>query len=575
MTQWTYAKYNNAEPLQGPEGVPASIVRMLYSRGVTTPEQMEDFLSERPQCTHDPFLLQDLPEAVDLILATIDAGEKICVYGDYDADGVTSCSLLLSVFSHLTDKLCYHIPSRFKEGYGLNNKAIEEIAADGVSLIVTVDCGSTSPDEVRFAKSLGLKMIVTDHHSPYVGKDPDCLFVNPKREGSQYPFSGLSGCGVAFKIAQGIQRRLEARGDFRFAKAELNDLLDLVAISTVADVVPLLDENRTLVKYGLDRINRLDRPGLKALVSLLKISDKVIVSDNIAFILAPNINALGRMGSASIGVELLTADGKNQQRLLELANCMIENNQARKSIQDETFRKCMDVMEREDCGDLFPVIFAPDAHEGVAGIVAGNLKESLFKPVFVITRRPDGQLKGTGRCIPGLNLHQMVSSCSDILIRFGGHAGACGLSIEEEHLSAFREKMQHVMAEKIAENPDIMTEKLQLEKELSPSEKTLTFARQLQKLEPYGADNPKPLFSICKGRIASFSTMGQDNQHIRFTIQSNDGISVSCVLFRRAGEFRDLFYKGSMIDVAGELNVNEYMGSCRLQFVVKDIRRSC
>ena len=573
MAKWTYLQLNK-EPVRGPEGVPDSIVRMLMERGVTELAAMEDFLSTRPRTTHDPFLMPDLGESVDKILAAADNGKKICVYGDYDADGVTSCSLLMNVLSHLTDNLCYHIPSRFFEGYGLNNGAIEEIKNEGTDMIITVDCGSTSSDEVSFAKSLGLDIIVTDHHSPYVDKTPDCLFVNPKRTDSKYPFSGLSGCGVAFKLAQGIQRKLEAKGDTRFTKADLNSLLDLVAISTIADVVPLLDENRSLVKYGLDRLNRQERPGMRALLNLLKLDDKELTSDNIAFIIAPNINALGRMGSASVGVELLTGKDDEMKRLNNLARQMYDNNQARKGIQEETSRKCLDAMVKEDCGKLFPVIFAPDAHEGVAGIVAGNLKESLYRPVFIITRRADGILKGTGRCIPGLNLHEMVSTCSDILIRFGGHAGACGLSLPEEKLQEFRSRMQTLMEEKLAETPDLLEEHIIIEKELDRDEKTLEFAQALQKLEPFGAENPKPLFSICRAQVLSVFTMGQENQHMRFTIQTGDGVSVNCVLFRRAGEFSDTVQKGTRVDVAGELSVNEYMGNCKMQFIVKDIRRS-
>ena len=574
MSKWTYLQVNSKEPVRGPEGVPASIVRMLVERGVTDLPAMEDFLSNRPRTTHDPFLMPDLAEGVDKILAAVESGKKICIYGDYDADGVTSCSLLINVLSHLTDKICYHIPSRFFEGYGLNNGAIEQIRSEGTELIVTVDCGSTSPDEVNFAKSLGMDIIVTDHHSPYVGKTPDCLFINPKRADSKYPFSGLSGCGVAFKLAQGIQRRLEAKGDTRFTRTELNSLLDLVAISTVADVVPLLDENRSLVKYGLDRLNRQERPGLKALLNLLKLDDKELTSDNIAFIIAPNINALGRMGSASVGVELLTGGEHEMKRLGNLARQMYDNNQARKGIQEETVRQCLDAMVKEDCGKLFPVIFAPEAHEGVAGIVAGNLKENLYRPVFIITRRADGVLKGTGRCIPGLNLHEMVSTCSDILTRFGGHAGACGLSLPEEKLPEFRARMQALMEKKLQESPDLLEEHLILEKELEPQEKTLEFAQALQRLEPFGAENPKPLFSICNAHVLSVFTMGQENQHMRFTIQTMDGVAVNCVLFRRADEFLDMVRKGSRIDVAGELSVNEYMGNCKLQFIVKDIRRS-
>ena len=288
MSTWIYQQKRNT-PAWGPAGVPAAVMDILGRRGVSTPGQAEDFLAESPKCTYDPALMPDLQQAAEVLLAAAEAGKRICIYGDYDADGVTSTALLYSVLKKLTDRVSFYVPSRFTDGYGLNKDAVGRIAKEGAQLLITVDCGSTNREEVEEAKRLGMDVIVTDHHELEAGKEPDCLFVNAKRSDSQYPFSGLSGCGTAFKLAQAIQRLLASRGDDRFTRQDLTDLLDLVAISTVADVVPLLDENRSLIKYGLRIVNSRKRKGLRILLEQLKLADQQIDADDFGFILAPHI----------------------------------------------------------------------------------------------------------------------------------------------------------------------------------------------------------------------------------------------------------------------------------------------
>lgn len=571
MSKWII-KQNTYNMEQERYGVPASIIQIIKDRGVSD-DKISDYLSSAPQTTYDPFLLPDLKEAAQLLIDTAKSGKRICVYGDYDADGVTSTTLLYTVLKYLTPNVCYYVPSRFTDGYGLNNKAIDGIKADNVDLLITVDCGSTSPNEVDYAKSLGMEVIITDHHRLREGQDPACLFVNPKRLDSKYPYTELSGCGVAFKLAQGMQRVLEERGDLTITKGRLNSLLDLVAISTVADVVPLLDENRNLVKYGLDRINRRTRTGLNSLLERLDINDKVITSSNVAFILAPNLNALGRMDSASMGVRLL-ASLDEKEELDKLADETVRTNIKRKSVQEETAKICENSLSSMDCGEYAPIIYAPGAHEGVAGIVAGNLKERFHKPVCIVTPADDGSLKGTGRSVQGINLHELFENCGDVFLRFGGHAGACGFSLKSECLDQFRQKMQELVKVQIDNDPSLKEESLVIEKELAENEKTLEFAAALQKLEPFGEGNPVPLFCVKGAHISNAYTMGSDGQHLRFNIASADGICINCVLFSRANDFKDIVFSGSRVDVAGELDINEYRGERKLQIKVKDIRVS-
>ncbi|MFA7196416.1 MAG: single-stranded-DNA-specific exonuclease RecJ [Anaerovoracaceae bacterium] len=572
MARWVFAQQND-EPLKGPQGVPETIVRILRDRGIIDFSDIEDFLDPFPQRTYDPFLLNDMAPAAEEILRTADAGERICIYGDYDADGVTSVSLLLCVFRKLTDRVCYFIPSRFKEGYGLTRRAVKAIADEGAALIVTVDCGSSAIDEVDYARSLGLRMIVTDHHNPCPEAIPACLFINPKRYDTTYPFPHLSGCGVAFKLAQAIQRLLEEKNDHRFTKTDLNKLLDLVAISTVADVVPLLDENRTLVKYGLEIINRRERPGLEALLNALDFSGKSVEAEHIAYLLAPNINAMGRMQSADIGAEVLCSGGKSRSELDRLARCMTESNKSRKAEQEKTGKLCREIIEQGGSGEWFPVIFAPDAHEGVAGIVAGHLKETLYRPVFIVTSGENGRIKGTGRSIPGLDLHEMITEVSDLFERFGGHAGACGFTMKRENLEPLRAAMQKAVLERLRNDPNLLEEEILITKTLDASEKTLDFAQMLRRLEPYGEKNPKPLFCSGDSRIESLHFMGRESEHVRFTLRGEDRTPLSCILFRRAGDYGDLLRRDALVDVAGELTVNEFRDNQQVQLVVKDMKR--
>lgn len=569
MAKWIFAD-NNIEIRQELEGVPVSILRMLKRRGVEE-EKFEDFLAQYPKASYDPLLLDDLKPACEKILDYARSGKRICVYGDYDADGVTSTCLLVSVISHFTDKVSYYIPSRFSDGYGPNNIAIKKIADDGTDLLVTVDCGITSKKEIEYAMSFGMDCIVTDHHILRDGMTPECLTVNPHRAGSKYPFSDLSGCGVAFKMAQGIQRICEAEGrQDLFSKKDLNALLDLVAISTVADIVPLLDENRSLVKYGLERINRREREGLNALLSELSL-DGVIDASGISFIIAPNINALGRMDRADKGVELLLST-ESSEKLNELAQYIKKTNQNRKTVQEETSRVCKEKLLTEDCGDYAPVIFAPDAHEGVAGIVAGGLKEELNKPICIVSMASDGSYKGTGRSVAGLNLHSLFENCGDVFERFGGHAGACGFTVKQGKLEEFRRNLNELVKREIEKNPSLAEKTIFVEKELSAEEKTIEFAEALQRLEPFGEANPVPIFCVRNAHATDIRLLGSEGQHLKFNVVNDDGIRISCICF--GGSKYESLVRDNMIDVAGEFGINEFRGSKQIQLKVIDIKEN-
>ncbi|NMA93795.1 MAG: single-stranded-DNA-specific exonuclease RecJ [Clostridiales bacterium] len=571
MPRWIYEK-SELGCGENPQGIPVSILNMLRRRAVVSAEQIEDFLSPAPRATYDPALLPDLQEAAVEIVDTADAGGLICVYGDYDADGVTSSAMMYSVLKKLSPNVRFYLPSRFEDGYGLNMESVEDMASEGTRLLITVDCGSTNLAEVRRARELGIKVIVTDHHEPGEEGMSDCLFINPKRKDSNYPFKELSGCGTAFKLLQGIQRLLAERGDERFTKQDLNDQLDLVAISTVADVVPLLDENRTLVKYGLHVLNSLRRPGLKILADMLGLVGGRISSEDIAYNIAPHINSLGRMSRADSAVELLAGEGSDEE-LREKASEMIETNRQRRRTQDETAEICLELAKSEHYGDLFPIIKAPEAHEGVAGIVAGKLKESLYRPVCIVTESAEGLLKGTSRSIPELNIHDMLSSCSDLFVRFGGHSGACGFSMDPANLEELRERSEAFMRRELEARPELLQEIIYIEDVLQAGDISEDFVGWLKKLEPYGKDNERPIFAIENVHPGGIYRMGSEGQHLRFIITKQDR-RLQCVLFSRAEQFLDLMLSDLPLDLAGELGIDEYNGKRNLQFTVRDIKRS-
>ena len=342
-------------------------LELLNKRGLHTEEEITEFLSAKPQKTYDPFLLLNMEAGVDFLLSSIENDEMICIYGDYDADGITSTAVLMEVLSHLTDRLTYYIPSRFEEGYGLNCKALDKIKAAGVDTVVTVDCGSVSCEEVDYAKKIGLKILVTDHHT-VTDKIADCLVINPMQPGCTYPFKHLAGVGVAFKLAQAVAA--ETGLDRRI----VNRTLDLVGIGTIGDIVPLVNENRTLAKYGIRAVNVSQRTGLEELIAGVGLHKGKISSENISYIIVPHLNACGRMDDAKKAAKLMLEQGKDEAE--KGVEYMMQCNSRRKQMQEDTFARCCQIVEEKYKDDLFLLIDLPDAHEGITGIVAGRLKET-------------------------------------------------------------------------------------------------------------------------------------------------------------------------------------------------------
>lgn len=536
------------------------LISLLEKRGIIGQESVEEFLSDRPQLTHDPFLMKDMKEASDRILAALDKHEHICIYGDYDADGVCGVSLMIEILGKLNADLSYYIPSRFEDGYGLNQEAIAKIKDRGTHLIITVDCGSVSYDEVEYAKELGMDVIVTDHHN-LNDKPASCLLINPKQEDCPYPEKGLSGCGVAFKLAQALQRKLPKK----LTKADLNKMLDLVAIATVGDIVPLTGENRTMVKYGIRVINSGKRSGLSMLIKGAGLKDGEINSENIAYVIVPHLNAAGRMLSARTGVKLLTAD--TEQEWKEAANCLLENNRERKRIQDIAFEEAVAQIDECGCQERFLILDLPNAHEGITGIVAGKIKDKYNLPTIIVTPTGENKLKGTGRSIEGLDLYEMLSACSHLFDKFGGHAGACGFTMDSANLQVLREALCTSAESRYRTDPLLFQSRLNIDIELEAEELKYELISCIEKFEPYGHKNSKPIIAIRGVSLSGPCYMGDRQQHVRFYA---DG--VSCILFNRADEFREYYEQGRPVDIAGYPEINRWNGSEKIQFMVIDLR---
>lgn len=529
---------------------------ILINRGIETKEEKEEFLSDKPQKTYDPFLLTGMQEGMDLLLSEISKGSRICIYGDYDADGVTASCIMATCLKRLTDDYFIYIPSRMEEGYGLNNMAIDRIYEKGAGLILTVDCGCVSYNEVEYAKSKGLQVIVTDHHN-IEDVMADCIVINPKHPENKYPFTDLAGCGVAYKFVQALQRTANLPRDV------LTETLDLAAIGTVGDIVPLLDENRTITKYGIQGCNSGTRRGLKHLAD--SISLKSIDSENIAFGIVPHINAAGRMGTAMDAVDLFLTEDVSV--IDQKAQKLMAYNYQRKDTQEKAYTRCVD---RVTGDEKFILLTVDDIHEGIAGIVAGKIKDRFYRPVIIVTPTEDGKYKGTGRSIPGIDLYDVLNHCSELFIRFGGHKSACGFLMDAGNIDALRESVLSQAENIFEKDPEVFERKTDYDMVLKPSDITVDLAKELRKLAPFGEGNPAPKFLIRNAVMKNVNYMGKEGNHARFYVNDKNSY-LNCVFFRRALDYKDILQSGQPHDLIGAVSYQIWNEQERVQFIVEEI----
>lgn len=561
-------------------GVTAAMGRLLYKRGCRTAEEARSFINMDEGRLCDPFLLPDMRCAVEKIKDVVAGGQKIMIYGDYDADGVTSVSVLYLYLSELGADVGYYIPTR-SEGYGLSRQAISKIAESGVRLIITVDTGTTAIEEIRFAYELGLEVVVTDHHECIDELPSAAAVVNPQRRDSEYPFSGLAGVGVVFKLVCALEAEMHRGGDVASATLDVSEkYIDLVAIGTIADVMPMRDENRVIIVYGLRRIEETSRPGLRALMEASAAGDASrnkkkprITSGYISFTLAPRINAAGRMGDASLAVELFlsrsAADAANLARRLCEVN--LERQRLENVIAAEAFAK----IEASHDFEHDPVIVVEDDgwHNGIIGIVSSRVTEKYGRPSIMISFEGDGGDhdigKGSGRSVRGLNLAFALSQCGECLLRYGGHELAAGLSIERGQLDTFRKKINEIARHEIEVNapePAVTADDV-----LDADELALTLAEELRLLEPYGVGNPTPVFMVENVRIAAVAGVGA-NKHTRITFDAGDR-KLTAMCFSSTPEELGIS-QGEYIDLLANLDINDFRQERSVQLIVRRIRKS-
>lgn len=564
MKVWSVAKVNKerAIAMASKLEIPPLLAMMLDIRGITKEEDVINFLQENKDFS-DPFLMKDMDKAVERITTAVENGEKICVYGDYDADGVTSTSLL---YSYLRDSLgadvMFYIPTRTGEGYGMNKSAVDKIHSLGVTLIITVDNGISAREEIDYANSLDIDTVITDHHMPSGAIPKAVAVVNAHQKDDKSPFKDFSGVGVAFKLVMAIE------GEYADVDSLLENFSDIATLGTIGDIVPLVGENRTLVKNGLRHIQNSDRIGINAMKQESGIAEKEINSSNVAFTLVPRINAGGRLGSSEKSVNLLLTEDEDEA--VTIADKLGMDNRERQSIEKEILASIDEEVRRTPniVNDKILVFAGKGWHQGVVGIAASRIKDIYDKPTIIIGIDDDGVARGSGRSVEGFSLCDAVFACSEHLTHFGGHPMAVGISLEREKINDFR-KAINAYCKDIKMPYNI----LHIDCKLNPNQLDLSILDCLSYIEPCGASNPSPIFGLYNMTVIATKEIG-NGKHMRITLSRGQGqVPVYAVYFNH--NFQSCSYRnGDIVDVAVSLDRNIYNGQENLSVIIKDIKYS-
>lgn len=538
-------------------GVPFFLAMLMNIRGLDDAAHLREFLGEGEPLS-DPFLLKDMDKAAARITRAVDNMEKITVYGDYDADGVTSTAMLYSYLETRGADVIFYIPQREGEGYGMNIGAVEYLKEQGVSLIVTVDNGISSVQEVARANELGIDVVVTDHHRPQEILPDAVAVVDAYRPDDTSPYKHFSGVGIAFKLLMALE---DGAGD-------VEDLLeaysDLAAIGTIGDIVPLTGENRTLIRAGLERLSQSDRPGVQALLENAGIAGKALTSTNVAFTLVPRINATGRMGAPERAVRLLISGYEEEAEVLSEEICA--DNEERRRVEAEIAEAAFaDIEAKGYMKDRVVVVDGENWHHGVIGIVASRVTERCGKPCMIISRG-ETEAKGSGRSIEGFSLFEAICACGDLLIKFGGHPMAAGITLKPENIEAFRKRINQYAAEHF---PQMPTQTVTLDCKLNPAALSVSMAQSLTQLEPFGNGNPQPVFGLFNMELSNVTPVGGGG-HLRLTLEKN-GAVITAMRFNTKPEELP-YHIGDKIDLAVQLEAREFRGQPSLTVIVRDMK---
>ncbi|WP_332020185.1 single-stranded-DNA-specific exonuclease RecJ [Kaistella sp.] len=537
--------------------------KILVLRGIDNYQKAREFFKPNLSDIHNPFLMKDMQIAVDRIATAIENGEKILVYGDYDVDGTTAVALMYLYLSKIVDKkyLDYYIPDRNSEGYGISTEGIDFAKENGFSLIIALDCGIKAIDKIQYAKNLGVDFIICDHHLPGDEIPQAVAVLDPKRKDCRYPFKELSGCGVGFKLCQGLNTI------YKIPEAELFELTDLLAISIAADIVSMTGENRVLAKQGLKVLRKSRNLGLRMLIPEDKLATFEI--SNIVFEIAPKINAAGRISHGKAAVELMVSDNLKQAQ--QIVNDIITLNDSRREMDmSSTTEALLQVEETGQVQNFTTIVYGSNWNKGVIGIVASRLIESYYKPTLVFTDGNNGEMVASARSVADFDVHDALESCSEFFLKFGGHPAAAGLSMEKDKFDLFREKFEKVVAEKIQEHQKEPSIKIDSDVQIDDLNKD--FFNFHRKLAPFGPHNMKPVLVLKNQKVAGYvKTMGKEASHIKFYIrQESTGKNIECVGFK-LGKYADNFREKSF-DIAFTAEENHWKGNVTYYLNIRDVK---
>ena len=532
--------------------------KLLLARDVKYNE-IDKFLNGTLKDIKDPYLLKDMNKLVNRIDKAIQNKEKICIYGDYDVDGITSITIMYQFLSSLGADVTYYLPDRLIEGYGVNTSALDVIKKRGVSLVITVDCGITAVEETKYAKSIGLDICITDHHECAEILPDAIAIVNPKQKDDSSEYKFHAGVGVAFKCLMALSKK------YGLSENSYLKYLDIVAIGTISDIVALTDENRIISKYGLAMIKNTQNIGLKALIELLDI--KEIDSTAVSFSLAPRINACGRMGKAGVAVELLLE--KDIEKAKQIAITLDELNTKRQEIEKEIFENAIDMINANGMENKKSIVlYNKSWHNGVIGIVASKLVNMYQKPVILLTKE-NNVIRGSGRCQQGISLYDSLTKCKDTLIQFGGHELAAGLSIEEENLQKFIDEFEKVIFEEVGDKEPEQI--IDIDMQIFEKDLNVSLIKDLYKLRPYGQSNKVPQFLYKGLKITAIRTL-KDDKHLKLTLKDNKFL-LDALAFSQ-GNRRDELRLGDKIDVVCSVEVNTFTSPRTIQLILQDFKKS-
>ena len=546
-------------------GIDRVLAELLVKRGVETFEQARSFFRPSLDNLHDPFLLKDMDRAVERLRTAITTEEGILVYGDYDVDGTTAVALVYSFLRRYSTNVDFYIPDRYEDGYGLSYRGIDWAKEHGFSLIITLDCGIKANEKVDYAASLGLDVIICDHHLPESTIPAAVAVLDPKREDDNYPFDDLSGCGVGFKLVQAYSR------EYDIPFETLIPLLDLLVVSISADLVSMTGENRVLAHFGLRQLNENPRKGLQAIATLSKLEPGHLSIDDIVFKIGPRINAAGRMESGRLAVELLTSSDEHSAAVVgEKIN---DNNNERKSIDREITQEALEMVQSGAAlsSSAATIVYNPNWNKGVVGIVASRLVEAFYKPTIVLTKSNDF-ITGSARSVAGFDLYEAIDSCADLMENFGGHVYAAGLTLREENLPEFVRRIEEFISTRITQ--EMLTPFTEIDARLEFSQITPKFFRLLKQFQPFGPGNTNPVFQTenvydgGKGR-----KVGADGVHMKLDLidEKQPFHQIPAIAFNMS-EYFDYIKAGNPFDICYSIVENYYRGNSTLQLRIKDIR---